>query len=71
MLVLEKALVTLSPVQQIHSNNNPSCQIDRGHIKVPHNKFWYTINTLVTEKYRFSKLFFLCVLQDQTSVEAL
>jgi len=32
---LGKALVMLVPVQQIRSI--PSCQIDRGHIKVPQN----------------------------------
>ena len=33
------------PVPEIHSNFKPSCQIDRGHIKVPQNKF-DTLNTL-------------------------
>jgi len=36
---LRKALVKLFPVQQIHFNFKPSCQIDREHIKVPQNKF--------------------------------
>jgi len=37
---LGKALVTLFTVQQIPSNlKSSSCLIDRGHIKVPLNKF--------------------------------
>jgi len=32
----------LFPVQQMNSNFKPSCQIDRGHIKVPQNKCLYT-----------------------------
>ena len=38
---LRIALVMLFPVQQIHSNFKPSCQIDKGYIKVPQNKFLY------------------------------
>ena len=37
-----KALVTIFPVQQIHSSVKTSWQIDRGHIKVPQNKCRYT-----------------------------
>ena len=29
------------PVKHIHSNFTPSCQIDRGHIKVPQNKLFF------------------------------
>jgi len=36
------ALVALFPVQQEHSNFKLCCQINRGHIRVPENKFWYT-----------------------------
>ena len=36
---LGKALVTLFPVQQVHSNFKLSCQIDKGHIKVQSNPF--------------------------------
>jgi len=36
---LVKALAMLFPVQQIHFNFTPSCQFDRGHIRVPQNKF--------------------------------
>jgi len=36
---LRKALVTLFPVQQMHSNFKRSCQIDTRPIKVPQNKF--------------------------------
>jgi len=54
---IEKTLVTLFPVQQIHSHFKPSCNLDRGHIKVYHKISFDTINTLVTRKVfeRFSK----------------
>jgi len=54
----EKALATLFPVQQIHFNFTLSCQFNRGHIREPQNKFWYTKyignkKTLVFEKFLF------------------
>jgi len=64
---LGKAFITL---QQMHSNFKPSCEIDRGHVLVPQKSF-DTLNTLVTRKYRFSKIFFLSVLHEHTSVESL
>jgi len=54
---LGKTLVTLFSVQQIHSNFKPSCKIDRGHIKVPQNKFKYT-KYVGNTKYRFLKISF-------------
>ena len=52
---LGKALVMLFPVQQIHSNFKPSCQIDRDIIiKVCFD----ALNMLVTRKYRFKKNLF-------------
>jgi len=51
-------------------NALPNCQIDRGHIKAPQNKLWYT-KYVGNAKYRFSNIFFSCVLRDQTSVESL
>ena len=50
---IEKTLVTLFPVQQIHSHFKPSCKLDRGYHKISFD----TINTLVTRKVfeRFSK----------------
>jgi len=63
-------LEKIHTVQQIHSNFKQSCQIDRGHIKVSQNKFWYT-KYVGNKKIRLSNMFFLSVLHEQTSVDSL
>jgi len=66
----QKNVSNTFPFQQIHSSFKPSCQIDRGHIKVPQHTF-DTLNTLVTRQYKFWKAFFLSVLHDHTLVNSL
>jgi len=66
---LEKALVTFFPVQQINSNFKQSCQIDRGHFKVPQKMFWYSKYVGNNKIYAFETFLFKCVTrQDRSEV---
>ena len=68
-LKLLLVLVTLFPVQQIHSNFKPSCQMKSIEDILRYHKISFdTMNTLDTRKYRFSKKFiFKCVTRPDLS----
>ena len=48
-----KTLQTLFPYQQVNSKFQPTCHVDRGHIKVPQGD---APKTLESRKYKFSKI---------------
>jgi len=62
---LRKVLLTLYAVQKVHSSFIPSCQVDRGQIKVPQNNF-YTLKTLEQENIGFRK-FSKCITRPDLS----